>query len=122
MKDCSFKPKILGATASSASQSTIAVNLEKLQGRDPIHQRVSDLQKEKNEKLQKLRMKSEQEQLDSFTFQPQVNRKSAKMAVIKNEAPVVERLYKDANDRIEKQMSHNVSVNEQLNREYSFHP
>ena len=44
------------------------------------------------------------------------------MAVIKNEAPVVERLYKDANDRIEKQMSHNVSVNEQLNREYSFHP
>lgn len=122
MKDCSFKPKILGATTSSASQSTIAVNLEKLQGRDPIHQRVSDLQKEKNEKLQKLRMKSEQEQLDSFTFQPQVNRKSAKMAVIKNEAPVVERLYKDANDRIEKQMSHNVSVNEQLNREYSFHP
>lgn len=67
-------------------------------------------------------MKSEQEQLDAFTFQPQVNRKSAKMAVIKNEAPVVERLYKDANERIEKQMSHNVSVNEQLNREYSFHP
>jgi len=43
MKDCSFRPKILGATVTSASQSMIAVNLEKLQGRDPIHSRVSEL-------------------------------------------------------------------------------
>ena len=48
------------------------------------------------------------------------------MAIIKQSAEqansVVERLYRDANDRIEKQMSHNVSVNENLNNEYSFHP
>ena len=34
----------------------------------------------------------------------------------------MERLYRDANERIEKQMTHNMSVNDQLNREYSFHP
>lgn len=58
MKDCSFKPKILSSMSNtSKSQSTFAVvNLEKLQARDPIHQRVNELQKEKNEKLQKLRM------------------------------------------------------------------
>jgi hypothetical protein len=50
------------------------------------------------------------------------------MAVIKNiqnevaSQSVVDRLYSDANDRIQKQMSHNVSVNEQMNKEYSFHP
>jgi hypothetical protein len=68
MKDCSFKPKIL-SSFSSNSQSTLAVvNLEKLQVRDPIHQRVGELQKEKNEKLQKLRIDSEKEQQESYTF------------------------------------------------------
>lgn len=48
------------------------------------------------------------------------------MAIIKQSTEqansVVERLYRDANDRIEKQMNHNVSVNEHINKEYSFHP
>lgn len=47
MKDCSFRPKI---------QSTATVNMDKLQERDPIHERVNELQKQKNEKLQKLRI------------------------------------------------------------------
>ena len=129
MKDCSFHPKILSSNNfdKSKSYSTIAVvNLDKLENREPIHERVSELQKQKNEKLQKLRIQSEQEQQEKFTFQPQVNKKSEKIAIIKQSADqsnsVVERLYRDANERIEKQMSHNVSVNEHLNKEYSFHP
>lgn len=55
-----------------------------------------------------------------------MNKKSAKIAIVKqateNGNSVVDRLYRDANDRIEKQMSNNVSMNEQMNREYSFHP
>ena len=35
---------------------------------------------------------------------------------------VVDRLYRDANERIEKQMSHNMSVSEQMSKDYSFHP
>jgi hypothetical protein len=37
------------------------VNLDKLGDRDPIHNRVGELQKQKNEKLQKLRIQNEQE-------------------------------------------------------------
>ena len=54
MKDCSFKPQLMTASSS-------VVNINKYNSQAPIHQRVNDLQKEKNEKLQKLRMKSEQE-------------------------------------------------------------
>lgn len=64
MKDCSFHPKILSSNNfdKSKSYSTIAVvNLDKLENREPIHERVSELQKQKNEKLQKLRIQSEQE-------------------------------------------------------------
>ena len=129
MKDCSFRPKILSNNNfdKSKSYSTLAVvNLDKLENRDPIHERVSELQKQKNEKLQKLRIQSEQEQQEKYTFQPQVNKKSEKIAIIKQSAEqansVVERLYRDANERIEKQMTHNVSVNENINKEYSFHP
>jgi hypothetical protein len=49
MKDCSFKPNIL-----HSSQS--AINMNKFHGQTPIHSRVGELQKERNEKLQKLRM------------------------------------------------------------------
>jgi len=52
MKDCSFKPKLMSASSS-------VVNINKFGNQAPIHQRVGILQKEKNEKLQKLRMKSE---------------------------------------------------------------
>lgn len=67
-----------------------------------------------------------------MTFQPKVNKKSAKMAILKNqnsdsyiEPPptnVVDRLYKDAADRIEKTMNYNESVHEQMNKDYTFHP
>ncbi len=45
MKDCSFKPKLV----SNSSQAT--VNINKLTGQAPIHERVGNLQKEKNERL-----------------------------------------------------------------------
>ena len=62
MKNCSFHPKILSHNNfdKTKSYSTLAVvNLEKLENRDPIHERVTELQKQKNEKLQKLRIQSE---------------------------------------------------------------
>lgn len=54
MKDCSFKPQLMTTSSS-------VVNINKYNNVAPIHERVSNLQKEKNEKLQKLRMKSEQD-------------------------------------------------------------
>lgn len=59
------------------SASSSVVNINKFNGVAPIHERVGVLQKEKNEKLQKLRMKAEQE--DTNTFQPKVNEKSSKI-------------------------------------------
>jgi len=46
MKDCSFHPKIISSNNidKSKSYATMAVvNLDKLDGREPIHERVSDL-------------------------------------------------------------------------------
>jgi len=48
MKDCSFRPKILSTNTfdKSKSYSTLAVvNLDKFENREPIHERVSELQK-----------------------------------------------------------------------------
>ena len=67
MKECSFKPQLMTTSSS-------VVNINKFNGMAPIHERVGVLQKEKNEKLQKMRMKAEQE--DTNTFQPKVNDKS----------------------------------------------
>jgi hypothetical protein len=39
--------------------SSSVVNINKFANKAPIHERVGSLQKEKNEKLQKLRMKAE---------------------------------------------------------------
>jgi hypothetical protein len=51
MKKCTFKP-VLYSTHHQHSNTTMPlVNLEKLDSRDPIHNRVSELQKQKNEKL-----------------------------------------------------------------------
>ena len=76
MKDCSFKPQLMTTSSS-------VVNINKFSNVAPIHERVTSLQKEKNEKLQKLRMKSEQDQSDNLTFHPQVNSKSAKITTVK---------------------------------------
>eukprot|EP00347_Sterkiella_histriomuscorum_P013421 403364769 len=120
MKDCSFKPQLMTTSSS-------VVNINKFSNQLPIHERVNHLQKEKNEKLQKLRMKSEQDQQD-LTFHPQVNQKSAKITTVKRmeeesrPKDVVERLYQDAANRIDKQMNHTESYHDQLNRDCSFQP
>lgn len=60
-------------------------------------------------------MQNESEQQD-LTFQPKVNTKSAKIAVIKRQEndneDVVNRLYNDAANRIEKENMHHESINE----------
>jgi len=112
MKDCSFKPNLV----SSKSQ---VVNSNKFNSQQPIHERVTSLQREKNERLQRLRMKGEQED-KNLTFQPKVNDRSAKMHSVKRggDGDVVDRLYRDAHDRIEKTLIHE----EQLSKEHPFQP
>ena len=48
----------------------------------PIHERIDNIQKDKNENLQRLRVKNELEQKD-LTFQPKVNKKSSKIVELR---------------------------------------
>ena len=70
MKECSFQPKLKNLKSGIRSQT-------------PIHERIGDMQREKNDNLQKLKVRTEQEQTD-LTFQPQVNEKSKKLVELKN--------------------------------------
>jgi hypothetical protein len=119
IKSCSFQPQLV------AKSSALAVNTHKVQNQLPIHERVENLQREKNEKLMKLRMQTEAEDKNT-TFQPAVNKKSEKIAMVKREEfdvheNAAERLYKDAADRAEKvhQKAFDL-VNEQMNRDHPF--
>ena len=56
MRNCTFKPAILSSAHSHSNTTMPIVNLDKLDNREPMHVRVADLQKQKNEKLQKLRI------------------------------------------------------------------
>ena len=58
MQECSFQPNTL------YGRNSAMVNKNKF-GQVPIHERVEQIQKEKNERLQKLRVKAEVEQTDN---------------------------------------------------------
>ena len=117
MKECSFQPQV-------TDYKLIPRNPGKnggVRSQTPIHERIGTLQREKNENLQRLRVKNEISQKD-LTFQPKVNEKSKKIVQFKqhdqslqknnsqayisaNNIPglsVQERLYKDATDRLER--------------------
>jgi len=46
----------------------------------PVHERVGELQRQKHEMLQSLRLKSEQENQEEYTFAPQVSERSEEIA------------------------------------------
>ena len=77
MKECSFQPRLgdykvlprypkLGQAAA-------------LQGQVPIHCRVDEMSKQKNDNLHRLRVEHEMAQTE-LTFQPKVNEKSKQIA------------------------------------------
>ena len=68
MQECSFQPRTFKGT----------VNKNKF-GQIPIHERAEQIQKEKNERLQQLRVKAEVEQSDN-QFRPTINQRSDKIA------------------------------------------
>ena len=90
----------------------------------PIKDRIEYVVKEKEDRLHRKRMEAELAQKEELTFQPKVNDRSKRMAELRatdtmgsgmrrrnsfasfqpNGATVSERLYKDAADRMEKQL------------------
>ena len=49
----------------------------------PLHARVDQVQKEKMEHRHRLRVESEKAQTEDLTFQPKVNERSKRMAVLR---------------------------------------
>lgn len=121
MKDCSFKPNI---------QKDLKVGIPRAASiQKPIYERVNEVQKHKDEVLRKLRVDSEFQNTD-LKFQPQINKLSEKLVnkkiqrtygSVKN-INVVERLTKDASDRIENLNRKNEDMNHELSQMYPFRP
>ena len=101
MKDWSFKPNI-------HKDQNIGL-LRTNSNRRPIYERVDDVQKHKDETLRKLRVEAEC-QNENLKFKPKVNKVSEKLVNKRIQKKygstkninVVERLTRDASDRIEK--------------------
>ena len=71
MQECSFQPNTYKG----------AINKNKF-GTTPIHERAQQIQKEKNERLQQLRVKAEIDQKE-HQFKPRINQRSDKIAQVK---------------------------------------
>lgn len=130
MKDCTFQPKTndynLIPKYPRMGQYPYAY-----ENQLPIQARVDYVMKEKEDKLHRKRMEAEMAQKEELTFQPQVNERSKKMAELRasetlgpgmrrsnsfgpnrpSTATVTDRLYRDATDRMEK----NLFANEYMN-------
>ena len=125
MQECSFQPNLISNREGSASRGGTSfsggmINKNKFSSRLPIHERVHIIQKEKSERLQKLRVKAEEDHAESNKFRPEINTKSDKIAQYKQEqevkAPsVVDRLYNDASSRIERNMKSQMSIRSMQN-------
>jgi len=64
MKECSFQPK---TNEYNLVPRNPRMNNFGYRSQTPLHERISDLQREKNDNLQRLRIKNEQKQSD-LTF------------------------------------------------------
>ena len=135
MAECSFQPNLVSNREGSQSRSAAMINKNKFNSMLPIHERVHIIQKEKNERLQKLRVQAEEDQAESVKFRPEINTRSEKIAQYKQDseiknANVVDRLYNDASSRIERNMKSQMSIRSVQNQSmmsgnndaYTFHP
>ena len=105
-------------------QTSTSVLVGKLAERPPIYRRVNEVQRERQETLQRLRVASERNDPD-LTFKPNINSKSAKLAeqrlITSGEAhlPISEKLSKDAQDKLTRQLQR---AEESDMVRYSFEP
>eukprot|EP00775_Hariotina_reticulata_P002305 gene2305-2613_t len=72
IQDCTFRPHV--------NSASIARHLGQYEY-VPLHQRIGDVVRSKNEKLAQLQQQLELEQRDDVTFTPRINRNSATMAM-----------------------------------------
>jgi hypothetical protein len=120
MKDCSFKPKIEDSNKIGVSKS--------FSQNKPIYERVDEIQRNKNEYLSKLKLESELND-ENLKFRPFVNKysekilnKKSKMHGSTKNLNVIERLTKDASERIEKLYKKKEEIQNEVNAQYTFHP
>jgi len=82
MQECSFQPNLITSHRAGSAKRASLVNKNKFSEVAPIHERLSSIQMQKNERLQQLRVKAEQELLEN-KFHPTINLRSEKIALIK---------------------------------------
>lgn len=119
MKECSFKP----ALKKERFGSTRSISVK------PLYERVDEVQKRKNEILVELKVEAELND-ENLKFKPQVNKNSEKLYKNKlkkqygsdQNLNVVERLTKDACDRIEKTHKKTEEWQHELSNMYPFKP
>eukprot|EP00826_Nyctotherus_ovalis_P008885 TRINITY_DN12311_c0_g1_i2.p1 TRINITY_DN12311_c0_g1~~TRINITY_DN12311_c0_g1_i2.p1 ORF type:complete len:438 (-),score=151.04 TRINITY_DN12311_c0_g1_i2:188-1501(-) len=106
LQNCTFQPDI--------SLSSKSINGSKVSER-PIHERAKDIQRQREEILQKMRVEAEMKD-ENLTFKPKIAKKSEELLMNRSDLlgqSVAERLCKDATERSLKQsyvMSQNKSL------------
>ena len=115
LKECTFQP--------DTSLSSKNVRGPRTTER-PIYERAKDIQREREESLQRKRMEAEQKDTN-LTFKPKVIKKSHQVLMNRSDImgqSVTERLYKDAADRIEKNAKQSEILSQQQSVQYPFNP
>ena len=100
LKECTFKPEIISTTKASSIK--------------PIYERFQEVQKKRNEKLEKLREEADS-QNPELKFHPTINNNKK----VPTGPSVVERLCRDAEDRTKKVYQKSEILSQQ---EYTFEP
>ena len=120
MQQCTFHPQLQDTQKPLPKHSSSSSH-------KPIYARFEDIQKQKAERLQKLRMESEDSN-PHLTYKPQINKASELMLKQKTLADnnritnVTERLTQDAADRIHKSYKSTQQITQQISLNYPFAP
>jgi len=111
--ECTFQPDV--------AKSVSYLKGEKISQR-PLHERLGDIMKQKQEFLQRLRMEAETTNKD-MVFQPSINEHTQILADAKQQVrDVTERLMKDAADKVYKKMKQAEQYETQLTSTCTFKP
>jgi len=112
-QDCTFQPDV--------SKSVAYLKGDKVTQR-PLHERLGDIMKQKQEFLQRLRMEAETNNKD-MVFKPAINEHTQILADAKQQVrDVTERLMKDAADKVYKKMKQAEQYETQLTSTCTFKP
>ena len=115
LKGCTFHPDI-SVSSKNVNRDTICSK--------PIYERAKEIQKEKEEYLQKLRMEAELNDRN-LSFKPKIIKKSEEIMMNKSDIigkSVTERLWKDASERVEKDLKQVELLNQERFVQYPFNP